>query len=109
MLLAGQLNTGVGKSFRVLYYATLVWATLWAAVGTSITLSSKITLANVTLAIAMIIVVGVLPALGLYHLAILVDRWRDKKLTSSALARHASTGPTHGLPWSLPHNSPLDN
>jgi hypothetical protein len=97
MLLVGRLDTGVGKFLQVMYYAALIWAALWAAVGTSVTLSSQITFENVTLAVVMIVVVGVLPALGFYHLAIRADRWRARKLNSLGMARHVASGSSPSL------------
>jgi hypothetical protein len=90
MLLIGRIKTGLGKWARALYYLALIWALLWTGVGTSATLA-KITAESVSLAITLIIIVGILPALGCYFLAIRADRWRVSIVTTPEYRqRHAA-------------------
>ena len=97
LLINEQLKTGLGKSMRVLYYAALIWGLLWTGIGTSITVQ-KLTVGTVIGAILMILILGVLPALGCYFLAIRVDRWRMKKLDDSPATGDHAYSPTPNFP-----------
>jgi hypothetical protein len=55
MLLLNRLHTGVGTTIRAVYYASLAWALLWTASGTSST-PGQLTFGNVVVAIAMIVI-----------------------------------------------------
>ena len=73
MLMIGKVQSVPGKFLRVVYYVAVSWAVLWAAVGTSETLTS-ITVENVTIAAFMIAGIGVLPAVACYLIAVKADR-----------------------------------
>jgi hypothetical protein len=100
MLLAGKMQTSLGKTLRVVYYISLVWAVLWTAVGTTATIGSKVTVGGIFAAITAIIIGGVLPAFGFYTLAVRVDK---RRITKAGRGAHdSSRDPAHASTTVMP-------
>lgn len=83
MLLQDRIETGAGKFFIAIYYASLSWALLVVTDSIYIALSQP-TFVTILAVVIEIILVGMLPAWACRALAIHVDRRRARKGSPSA-------------------------
>jgi hypothetical protein len=92
LLLLRPLETNRAKAARVVYYLSLAWAAIWAAVGTDQTVKEDFTPTGIFVAILVILVFGVAPAWGLGAWVL----WLDKRTVSRSMADRQTLGEPAG-------------
>lgn len=82
LLLLRRLHSRTAKVIRVTYYFALLWALLWTAAISSVTVEDELTALNIFSSIVTLLLFGIAPAVALGTVAGWLDRRGVRRLAT---------------------------